>query len=296
MTSSPVAASLLRLTSRDRVLVTFLAELRYLTVHQIRDACFPTLASRAVSHRLSLLRGRGVLECLRHRTFDDRRAFWGLGALGRAAAAVLSDGVPIRPSAAAVAALLMDHLVATNQIFSDLCGAWRRGRLAPFAWVGSHHACVDLGLTHPGPDAVIMVPGRGGEGWLYCLERDRGTMSADALAEKFARYRLMLERARARAGDPLWDARADSCLMIACDDEPRALRAARIASDAGLTRLWAGLARDCAASLAAAVESSGGSDSGGSGGVHAARLRAAGGGVLYPPEPIGPGAGHGDPA
>ena len=255
MASAPAAASLLRLTSRDRMLVTLLAELRYLTVHQVRQACFPTLSPRAASQRLSLLRGRGVLDCLRHRTFDDRRAFWGLGALGRAAAAALSDGIPVRPSSAAVGALLMDHLVATNQIFCDLCGARRAGRLGPFSWVGSQHAHVDLGLTHLVPDAMIIVPGRGGERWLYCLERDRGTMSADALADKFARYRLMHERAREHAGDP---AVGRPRRFVAHDRLRR--RAAggagrRVAADAGLGRVWAGLAPDCAASLAAAVES-----------------------------------------
>jgi len=294
MASAPAAASLLRLTSRDRLLVTLLAELRYLTVHQVRQACFPTLSSRAASQRLSLLRGRGVLDCLRHRTFDDRRAFWGLGALGRAAAAALSDGIPLRPASVVVGALLMDHLVATNQIFCDLCGAWRAGGLAPFSWVGSHHARVDLGLTHLVPDAMIIVPGRRGERWLYCLERDRGTMSADALAGKFARYRLMHERAREHRGDPLWDALADSCLMVACDDEPRAVRAAGLAAAAGLDRVWAGLAQDCAASLAAAVECPGGPE----GGDRAFSVRLSGvlGGVLYPPEPLGTGAGAGDPS
>jgi len=296
MSSALAAAALLRLTSRDRMLVTLLAELRYLTVHQAQQACFPTLSPRATSQRLSLLRGRGVLECLRHRAFDDRRAFWGLGALGRVAAAALADGIPVRPSSAAVGALLIDHLVATNQIFCDLCGARRAGRLGRFSWVGSQHAHVDLGLTHLVPDAMIIVPGRGGERWLYCLERDRGTMSADALADKFARYRLMHERARERAGDPLWDARADSWLMIACDDEPRAVRAAQVASDAGLGRVWAGLAPACAASLAAAVGVPDDVDSPEHLGASAARLPGVVGGVLYPPEHLAGGAEMGGPA
>ena len=254
MASTSAAASLLRLTPRGRLLVTLLAELRFLTVHQIQRLCFPTLSTRATSRQLSLLGGRGLLACLRHRTFDDRRAFWGLGALGRTAAAALGNGAPVRPSSSAVGALLMDHLVATNQIFCDLCGACRAGRLSSFCWIASQHAPVDLGPTRLVPDAMVVVRGRGRERWLYCIERDRGTMAADALVGKFARYRLMREHARAHAGDALWDARADSWLMIACDDEPRAVRAARLASGVGLDRVWAGLASDCAVSLAAAVE------------------------------------------
>ncbi len=245
--------ALLRLTSRDRLLVETLAELRFMTVHQIRQACYPTLRTNSVSHRLSRLRGGGVLERLGGRAFDDRRVFWGLGATGRLAAGALAGTAPPGPRALAVGALLMDHLIATNQIFCDLCTECRAGRLAAFSWVGSHHARLDLGLTHLVPDAMIVVPAPERGPWIYCLERDRGTMPAQRLEEKWGRYRLLDRLACERAGDPRWDALADAWLVVACDDERRAKVAACTAARAGLERVWAGSAAMCAAALAAAV-------------------------------------------
>jgi len=278
MSTALGSTALLRLAPRDRALVALLAELRYLTAHQICRACYPSLSARSTSHRLSLLRRRGILTCLRHRAFDDRRAFWGLGPLGRTAASGLSEGATARPAAAAVGALLMEHLIATNQVFCDLCEECRAGRLREFAWFGSQHARVDLGLTHLVPDAVIVVPAPAGHRWMYCLERDRGTMSVDALAEKFERYRLMDRLARERSGDPLWDARADAWVMIVCDDEARALQAARLAARLGLARAWAGLAGDGAASLAAAV----GVESSPDAGAPVLPLSGLVGGITYP--------------
>jgi hypothetical protein len=286
--------SLLRLTPRGRLLVGVLAELRYLTVHQIQQVCFPTLSVRATSRQLSQLRGRGVLTCLRRRTFEDRRAFWGLGPLGRAAAAV-ADTARVRPSSAVAGALLMDHLVATNQIFCDLCGVRRAGSFPPFVWMGSQHTRVDLGLTHLVPDALIVASGPQGEPWLYCVERDRGTMSTDALADKFARYRLLQEHARTRASDPVWDARANCWMMLACDDELRAARAARIAIDAGVDRVWAGLASECAASLAGAVDAAW-ADGPSRADASTARLPGLVGGVVCPAQHAGASAGAGDPS
>ncbi len=247
--------ALLRLTSRDRLLVETLAELRFMTVHQIRQACYPTLRTGSVSHRLSRLRGGGVLERAGGRAFDDRRVFWGLGTAGRLAAGALAGTVPPGPRSLAVGALLMDHLIATNQIFCDLCTECRAGRLAAFSWVGSHHARLDLGLTHLVPDAIIVVPAPEGGRWIYCLERDRGTMPAQRLEEKWRRYRLLDRLALERAGDPRWDALADAWVIIACDDDRRAKASACTAARAGLERVWAGSATTCAAALAAAVGS-----------------------------------------
>jgi len=69
------------------------------SVAQIQEVCFPTITAASVSHRLTVLRRRGLLDCLSHRTFGDRRAFWGLTALGRAAAAGLDGAEPARPGA-----------------------------------------------------------------------------------------------------------------------------------------------------------------------------------------------------
>ncbi|HLJ60846.1 MAG TPA: replication-relaxation family protein [bacterium] len=253
MPSATIAAALLRLTSRDRQLVTTLAELRYLTAPQIREACYPSLSIASTSRRLTLLRSRRVLDCLGHRSFDDRRAFWGLGAVGRLAAGALVEDHAPRPAALAVGALLMDHLVATNQIFCDLCAECRAGRLGRFAWLGSHHTHMDLGLTHLVPDAAIMVSVPDGLPWMYCLERDRGTTSPDFLADKCRRYRLMCQVAQERTDDPLWEPRADACLVVACDDDRRAALAARVAAAAGIERAWCGRADECAAALAAAA-------------------------------------------
>lgn len=253
MSSIQPAAALMRLTPRDRALVEVLSELRYLTTGQVQQVCYPTISVRSVSHRLGVLRRRGVLACLSHRTFDDRRGFWGLTPLGRAAAAALAGARPERPGTSAVAALLVDHLIATNQVFCDLCREHRDGRLGPFRWLGSHRAHLDLGQTCLVPDAVILVLSPEGGAWMYCLELDRGTMPREALAEKFERYRLMRRVAAAHREDPVWETWGASWLLFACADRERAAVAARLAAACGLERVWAGAAAECAACLAAAV-------------------------------------------
>ncbi len=252
MPAIPAASALLRLTPRDRALITVLSELRYLTAAQIQQVCYPTITVAGTSHRLTLLRHRGVLDCLSHRAFADRRVFWGLTARGRAAAAALA-GVPPDRVGTAVAALQMEHLIATNQVFCDLCREHRGGRLPSFRWVGSHHAHVDLGHTHLIPDALMLFASPDGAWWMYCLELDRHTMPESALIEKFERYALMQRIAAARLDDSLWEARADAWVVFACGDERRAAAAVRQAAGCGLARIWAGTVDRCAAALAAAI-------------------------------------------
>jgi Replication-relaxation len=252
MFTAHAAAAMMRLTSRDRALVEVLQELRYLTVVQAQQICYPSISVRSASCRLSRLRRCGVLECLSHRTFQDRRAFWGLASLGRAAAAALTSRLPARPTVLAVAAIQMDHLIATNHIFCQLCREHRAGRLPRFRWLGSHHARVDLGSTHLVPDAVILIAAED-LWWLYYLELDRGTMPLDALAEKCERYRLMRRVAALRRDDPASDARAESWVLFVCEDERRAADVARLAAARGVDRVWAGTADACASGLAASV-------------------------------------------
>jgi Replication-relaxation len=248
-----LAAALMRLTPRDRVLMQVLHELRYLTVHQIQVLCYCSVSVRATSHRLTLLRRRGLLDCLLHLGFEDRRAFWCLSPLGRIVAGALADAAPDRPRACAVAALQMDHLIAINQVFCGLCLEHRAGRLGAFRWIGSHHAVVDLGETRVVPDAVILSGTPEGRWWMYCLELDRHTMAADALCEKFARYRLMRRLASLRRDDPLWEARAASCVLFACQDARRAEHASRLAAESGLDGVWAGIAAELPRGLAVSL-------------------------------------------
>lgn len=247
------ATAMMRMTPRDRALVGFLSELRYLTVAQIRQVCFPSASTWTTSHRLTLLRRRGLLACLTHRTFDDRRAFWCLTPLGRAAAAQLAEPRPEAPRAAALAALQMDHLIATNQIFCDLCTLHRTGRVGPFRWFGSHHAGIDLENTRVVPDAVILVASSDGAVWMYCVELDQGTMAQAVLAAKFRRYRFLHQVAHLRRQEPIWQVRAESWVLFACQGERRAALAAQLAAEAGLERLWAGSAGDLPAGLADSI-------------------------------------------
>ncbi|HLW58821.1 MAG TPA: replication-relaxation family protein [bacterium] len=247
------AAAIMRLTPRDRALLEILNELRYLTAAQIRAVCYPSISVRSASHRLSLLGRHGLLTCLTHRAFDDRRAFWGLAPLGRAAAGGLAEAPADRARACAVAALQIDHLIATNQVFCDLCALHHTGRLGAFRWLGAQHAQVDLGDTHLVSDAVILIASPGGCVWMYCLELDRGTMSPLALRAKFARYRLLHQIADRRRDDPLWDIRATSWVLFACSDTARAAQAAHLAGECGVERLWAGTAAEVAGGLAASV-------------------------------------------
>lgn len=250
---SDSAAAIMRMTPRDCALVTLLRELRYLTTTQIRQACFFSASLTTTSQRLTLLRRRGVIDCLTHRTFDDRRAFWCLTPLGRAVAAHLGESVHGTPRSDALAALQMDHLIATNQIFCDLCTLYRERRLGPFRWYGSHHAGVDLDDTRVVPDAMILAAAAGGAAWMYCVELDQGTMAAAALAAKFRRYRYLQRVAEMRRVEPIWEARASSWILFACKDASRAAVAARLAAESGLERFWAGTAAELPAGLADSV-------------------------------------------
>ena len=257
MPLEPSAAALMRLTARDRYAMQVLLELRYMTSPQLQEVCYPTRSVRGTARRLGILRERGLVHCLRHRTFDDRRAFWGLTPLGRAAGSALGDAPAPRAAVYLVAALHMDHLVATNQVFCDLCREHQSGRLGTFRWFASHRASVELEGSRLVPDAVILVPSPDSQWWMYCLEVDRGTMGTDALREKLERYRVMRSLAASHPGDPLWEARADSWLMFACQARERAKTLAGLAQAVGLERVWAGLAEECASRLAGAVSAAG---------------------------------------
>src|SRR5579875_3310449 len=257
MPLEPSAAALMRLTARDRYAMQVLLELRYMTSPQLQEVCYPTRSVRGTARRLGILRERGLVHCLRHRTFDDRRAFWGLTPLGRAAGSALGDAPAPRAAVYLVAALHMDHLVVTNQVFCDLCREHQSGRLGTFRWFASHRASVELEGSRLVPDAVILVPSPDSQWWMYCLEVDRGTMGTDALREKLERYRVMRSLAASHPGDPLWEARADSWLMFACQARERAKTLAGLAQAVGLERVWAGLAEECASRLAGAVSAAG---------------------------------------
>jgi len=251
-------AAVMRLTPRDRALIDVLGEVRYLTGAQIQQICYPSASADTTRHRLSLLKKRGVLTYLAHRTFEDRRVFWGLSPAGRTtaeaiAAAEQGASAAAPPRATAVAALQIDHLIATNQIFCDLCAQRRAGRLGDFRWLGGHHAQVDLDDTRLMPDAAILMGTPDGSVWMYCLELDQGTMAPLQLSAKFARYRRLYDIATLRRAEPVWAIRASSWVVFACKDDARATCAARLAARAGLDRMWAGTAAEAAAGLAASV-------------------------------------------
>jgi hypothetical protein len=247
------ATAMMRLTPRDRYLLGVLDEIRYLTARQIQEICYFPASVRTVSRRLTLLRRRAMLACLTHRTFEDRRAFWCLAPLGRAVAGALKGKRPDQPRACALAALHIEHLIETNQIFCDLCAEHRAGRLGSFRWFASRHACVDLGHTSLIPDALIVAATSEKHHWMYCLELDRGTMSSAALSGKFRRYGQLYHASGLRERDPLWEARATSWLLFASRDDRRAVQAAHLAAESGLERFWAGPPENVAAGLAAAV-------------------------------------------
>jgi hypothetical protein len=244
------------LTPRDRALLRVLHDLRYLTCPQAHRACYSAMTLRSVRLRLSELRRRGLLAPLRRDAFTDRRTFWGLAPLGRTAAAALADidggtpeaARPQPPRAAARAALQLEHLAATNDLFCDACEAGRAGLLPPAYWLAGCRSAIDLDQTSVVPDATLVVAGPD-RWWTYYVERDRGTMPLSAMREKTARYRLLLAMADAQAADPAWETRADGWLLFACDDLGRARRIVSLAVDAGLERVWAGPADGCIAGV-----------------------------------------------
>ena len=250
------------LTPRDRALIQVLDGLRYLTGPQIHRVCYPRLSPLSVRARLGELRRRGFLTRLRRDEFTDRRAFWGLAPLGRAAAGALDTPAPrstgrggvSTSKAGAVAALQLDHLIATNEIFCDLCEIVRARCLPPLIWLAAGRSMVDLDQTQLIPDAVVLAAAPDHGWWTYYLERDRGTMPSRAMRDKFERYALLLKIAGAQPADPAWADRADAWLLLACDDDHRAERLAALAADAGLDRTWAGRADACAAALAESLD------------------------------------------
>jgi hypothetical protein len=254
------APALACLTPRDRVLLRMLRDLRFLTCDQAHRTCYYGLALDSVRARLRELRRRGVLRQLRHHAFDDRRRFWTLASLGRVAATVLetmdlgtTHARIESPRPSAVAALQLDHVIGTNELFCTLWETRRAGRMPSLRWLAGHRATSDLGHTHLVPDAALLVAGPDGW-WTYYVERDRGTMSLEAIREKLDRYVLLFNTAAARADDPAWHSRVDAWVLFACDDPRRAVRIATAASDAGLDRLWAGLAAECIPALAASLD------------------------------------------
>ncbi|MHB8732250.1 MAG: replication-relaxation family protein [bacterium] len=255
------AAALACLTPRDRALLRVLRDLRYLTCEQALRACYPGLAPRSVRARLGALRRRGLIAPLRRGVFADRRTFWGLDPLGRAAAAALeaaegggtADGSAAPSRSAVVAALQLEHLSGTNDLFCDLCEIARAGRLPPLRWLAASRSAVDLGQTRLVPDAAVLIAGADDGWWTYYVERDRGTMPIQAMRDKLERYALLFKMAGAQSDDPAWQARADAWLLFVCDDLRRAKRLAALAAGAGLDRVWAGLADACAAGLAGSL-------------------------------------------
>jgi len=255
------APALACLTPRDRALLRLLQDLRYLTCTQAHRSCYPGLTLPSVRARLGELRRRGLLTRLRRDAFSDRRAFWGLAPLGRAAAAALVDadaggsgnGSARTPRPAAVAALQLDHVAGVNDLFCDLCDACRAGPFPPLRWLAGHRSAVDLGHTHLVPDAVVLIAAPHGGWWTYYVERDRGTMPLQAMCDKLERYALHFKMAAAQPDDPAWQTRADAWLLFACDHARRAQRLAALAAGSGLERVWAGPAGACAGGLAGSL-------------------------------------------
>lgn len=249
------AAALACLTPRDRALLRVLHDLRYLTCEQAHRACYPGLAPRSVRARLGELRRRGLVAPLRRGVFADRRMFWGLGPLGRTAAAALEavDGSAAPSRSIVMAALQLEHLSGTNDLFCDLCETARTVRLPPWRWLAGFRSAVDLGQTRLVPDAAVLIAGPDDGWWTYYVERDRGTMPLQAMRDKLERYALLFKMAAAQSGDPEWQARADAWLLFSCDEIRRAERLAALAAGAGLERIWAGLADACAAGLAGSL-------------------------------------------
>jgi hypothetical protein len=248
------------LTPRDRAFLRVLHDLRFLTSPQAHRACYPGMTLRSVRLRLGELRRRGLLVGLRRDAFTDRRMFWGLTALGRTAAAALerfateASGPAIEdsPKTSARAALQLEHLAATNELFCEACDAGRAAGLPAARWLAGWRSAVDLGHTRVIPDGVLLVAGPAGW-WAYCLERDRGTMPLPAIRDKLERYGLLVKVAGAQGGDPAWEIRADGWLLFACDALSRAEQIARLAAEAGLDRVWAGPADGCIAGLVASL-------------------------------------------
>jgi len=221
--------------------------------------CYAGLALPSVRTRLGELRRRALLQRLRREAFSDRRGFWSLAPLGRAAAAALERAErgagresAATPRPAALAALQLEHVVGTNELFCALWEMRRALRLPPLYWLAGHRAATDLGHTHLIPDAVVLIAGPEGW-WTYYVERDRGTMPLQAIRDKLDRYSLLFKTAAAQPEDPSWQVRADAWVLFACDDTRRALRIATLAAGAGLDRVWAGSAADCPAGLAASL-------------------------------------------
>jgi hypothetical protein len=185
-------ANLRHLTSRDRLLMSWLAEHQTLTTAQIATALFPSL--RAAQKRLTLLHRIGALDRFAFaRTPGDtgglRYTLGPLGDLlhprGGGRRSLLARRVEIARNPK------LDHLVGVNGFFTDLYGHARTHpdtRLA--RWWGETYATgvYSLAGIHPDGHGIWQADGRTVG---FFVEHDRSTEALRLLLAKLPAYQRL---------------------------------------------------------------------------------------------------------
>jgi len=180
-----------RLTERDHLVISMLAEHKVMTAEQLARVAFGN-GSRA-RHRLLILHQRGVLARFRHQRPDARHWIYTLGMLGTAVHAVRTGAALPRPAEITKRVLrlhyspTLGHLLGVNDFFTRLIGHARTDAHAELsAWwseAKAAHACG--GIMHPDGYGEWTEHGAA-VGFFY--EHDTGTETLAALLGKVERY------------------------------------------------------------------------------------------------------------
>ncbi len=193
-----------RLTARDHVLLSWLAEHYVLSTNQIATALFPS--PRAARLRLAALHDLEAVSRFVDVTTGDRQYLYTLGPLG-AVVHPTQFNDPNRPQAKAprtsierteriIGSRRLPHLLGTNQLFIDLIGYARTDPGARLArWWSEQHATsvYTAACQAAGYDKGVQPDGHGvwiaaGRQVGFFLEHDNGTEPLVAVLRKLSDY------------------------------------------------------------------------------------------------------------
>jgi hypothetical protein len=247
-----------RLTARDRLLLSWLAEHYLLTTTQIAQALFTS--TRAATLRLATLRGIDAVTPFVDVTVAGRQHLYTLGPLGMLVEPTCYHD-PDRPDARAprtslerteriVGSRKLGHLLGTNQLFIDLYSYTRTDPHARLVrWWSEQHATAAYAIAGIRPDGHgVWHAGGRTVGWF--LEHDNGgeplarvlakLKAYGRLAEFGPRYPVLLRVPSRRREAHLLDALAGvpTAMPVATGvhDEHPAGPAWTLAADPGLRR------------------------------------------------------------
>lgn len=192
-----------RLTARDHLLLSWLAEHYVLTTGQIATALFPSLRSARL--RLAVLTSLQAVTRFVDVTTGDRQYLYTLGPLGTVVYPtqyndpLRTDGREPRSSVERTERIIgsrrLPHLLGTNQLFVDLHAYTRTDPNAQLArWWSEQHATAVYGAVAAVADGPGIRPdghgvwAAGGREVGFFLEHDNGTETIGTVLRKLREY------------------------------------------------------------------------------------------------------------